>query len=246
MKAMIFAAGMGTRLRPFTLHHPKALVEVKGKPMLQRVIERLKGAGITDIVINVHHFAGQIADFLSANSNFGCDMALSDESERLLDTGGGIAKAAALLGDDAPFIAYNADILSDFDINEMIGSHMSSCADVTLLTSARQSSRQLYFDHGQHLCGWRNHNTGECRPATFHPDATVTPASFNGVHIISPKVLPLLQRQASTNPVFSITPFYLDNCQCLDIRPYTPSCPYQWYDIGRSETLEKARCEFHE
>lgn len=246
MKAIIFAAGLGTRLQPFTLHHPKALVEVGGKPMLQRVIERLRAAGITQIVVNVHHFAPQIVDFMHANSCFGCDIAISDESDLLLDTGGGIAKAADLLDGDEPFIAYNADILSDFDISKMIETHRHSGADVTLLTSPRSSSRQLYFDNSRRLVGWQNLKTGECRPASFRPEADCYGTSFNGVHIINRKALQLLKRHAATDPVFSITPFYLENITNLDIRSHTPTEAYQWYDIGRNETLAAARTAFRE
>lgn len=128
MKAIIFAAGLGTRLKPFTLEHPKALVEVQGKPMLQRVIERLRVAGISEIVVNVHHFARQIIDFITVNDGFGCDISISNETDMLLDTGGGIAKAAPLLDGDEPFIAYNADILSDFNIRDMIDAHRLSGA----------------------------------------------------------------------------------------------------------------------
>ncbi len=246
MKAIIFAAGLGTRLKPFTLQHPKALVEVGGKPMLQRVIERLRDAGIKRIVVNVHHFAPQIIDFINSNDGFGCDIAISDESSLLLDTGGGIAKAADILDGDEPFIAYNADILSDFDISRMIEAHRHSGADVTLLTSSRNSSRQLYFDNNERLVGWQNSQTGECRPASFHPDAYCHGASFNGVHIINRKALQSLKRRAVTNPVFSITPFYIDNISNLDIRAYTPTETYQWYDIGRNETLAAARTGFKE
>lgn len=246
MKAIIFAAGLGTRLQPFTLQHPKALVEVGGKPMLQRVIERLRDAGIKRIVVNVHHFAPQIIDFINRNDGFGCDIAISDESSLLLDTGGGIAKAADLLDGDEPFIAYNADILSDFDISKMIEAHRLSGADVTLLTSSRSSSRQLYFDSNERLVGWQNLKTGECRPASFHPDGDCHGASFNGVHIINRKALQSLKQCAATNPVFSITPFYIDNISNLDIRAYTPTETYQWYDIGRNETLAAARTGFRE
>lgn len=246
MKAIIFAAGLGTRLKPFTLEHPKALVEVQGRPMLQRVIERLRDAGISEIVINVHHFARQIIDFINENSGFGCDITVSDETDMLLDTGGGIAKAAQLLDGDEPFIAYNADILSDFNIKGMIEAHLQSGADVTLLTSHRPSSRQLYFDNDNRLRGWQDLNTGECRPASFTPDNSVTPMSFNGVHIISPRILPLLTARASTQPIFSITPFYIDNAAEIDIRAHCPATPYQWYDIGRNETLTLARRDFRE
>ena len=241
MKAIVFAAGLGTRLKPFTLSHPKALVEVGGKPMLQHVIEKLREAGIRDIVINVHHFADQIIDFVSANNGFGCSITISDERDMLLETGGGIAKAAPLLEGADHFVAYNADILSDFDLRAMIEAHAASGTDVTLLTSARQSSRQLYFDGGNRLCGWQNLTTGECRPEGFTPGNEVNGESFNGIHVISHRVLPMLTEVAKETPKFSITPFYVDNCQQLDIRSYQPDEAYQWYDIGRPETLEAAR-----
>lgn len=246
MKAIIFAAGLGTRLQPFTLQHPKALVEVNSKPMLQRVVERLRDAGVKEIVINVHHFAEQIVDFINENDGFGCAISFSDETDLLLDTGGGIAKAAPMLAGEEPFIAYNADILSDFKISEMIEAHKKSGADVTLLTSARSSSRQLYFTDNGRLCGWQNLKTGECRPAGFSPEDSCKAASFNGVHIINGKALRLLTELAAENPVFSITPFYIDKIAELDIREYRPAEEYQWYDIGRNETLEKARAEFRD
>lgn len=246
MKAIIFAAGLGTRLQPFTLSHPKALVEVNGKPMLQRVIERLRDAGIRQIVVNVHHFAPQIVEFLNRNDGFGRDIMISDESSQLLDTGGGIAKAADMLEGEEPFMAYNADILSDFDINDMIEAHRRSDADVTLLTSSRSSSRQLYFDSNSRLVGWQNLKTGECRPASFSPDGNCRGASFNGVHIINSKALQLLRQRAAADPVFSITPFYIDNIANLDIRSYSPTETYQWYDIGRNETLAAARTGFRD
>lgn len=241
MKAIIFAAGLGTRLKPFTLSHPKALVEVGGKPMLQHVIEKLRDAGIIDIIINVHHFANQIVDFLNANNGLGCKITISDETDMLLETGGGIAKAAPMLEGTDHFVAYNADILSDFDIRAMVDAHTASRADVTLLTSSRPSSRQLYFNTRNRLCGWQNLNTGECRPDGFAPGNEVNAASFNGIHVISRRVLHLLTEVAKNTPKFSITPFYVDNCRRLDIRSYRPEDAYQWHDIGRAETLEAAR-----
>ena len=143
MKAMIFAAGLGTRLRPFTLEHPKALVPVGGKPMLRRVIEKLRDSGITRMVINTHHFADQIADYLRDNDNFGCDIDISFEPE-LLDTGGGLLKARPLLDDgtDEPVLIHNADILTDFPIKEMKHCFLDNEADVTLLVDRRDTDRK--------------------------------------------------------------------------------------------------------
>jgi NDP-sugar pyrophosphorylase family protein len=213
MKAMIFAAGLGTRLKPFTEQHPKALVPVNGIPMLQRVLMNIADAGITDIVVNVHHFAEQIVDFLSANKNFGLNISISDESKLLLDTGGGLLKARnLLLNSDAtansqsqpkaslniesnePILLHNADILTDVPIREMLQQHQQSNADVTLLCAHRESSRTLYFDEATNrLAGWQNLKTGEQKPAGFCPTAQTDASPFGGVHIVSASSFPLLQ-----------------------------------------------------
>ena len=156
MKALIFAAGIGSRLKPFTLHHPKALAEVGGMPLLQHVVERLRDeGGIREMVVNVHHFPDQIRDFLAANANFGIDVQISDESSELLDTGGGLLKAWKLL-DPAPddaILLHNADILTDFPIAEFIDNHTHSGRDVSLLVQRRQSSRMLWLDKDVWLRG---------------------------------------------------------------------------------------------
>lgn len=241
MIGMIFAAGLGTRLKPFTLNNPKALVPVGGKPMLQRVLERMKGAGISYVVVNVHHFAHKITDFLTANNNFGMEIRISDESTQLLDTGGGIAKAAPLLDRGEPILVHNADILSDFPINDMIAAHSTAGADATLLCSHRQSSRMLYFDEEENLAGWQNLNTGETRPAGFTPDQLMTPLAFGGVHIISPDFLPAFVEQSNGHErVFSIIPFYLSNIHQHKIKAWTPSGSFSWFDVGKPEALAKA------
>ena len=140
---MIFAAGLGTRLRPLTDNMPKALVSVAGKTMLERVILKLKDAGFHDITINIHHFGSQIIDFLRANQNFGVDIHISDERGELLDTGGGIKKARLLLESNEPFLIHNADILTDLDLNAFYHHHLESDADATLLTNHRKTSRYL-------------------------------------------------------------------------------------------------------
>lgn len=172
MKALIFAAGIGSRLKPFTLHHPKALAEVGGKPLLQHVVERLRDeGGIREMVVNVHHFPDQIRDFIAANANFGIDVQFSDESSELLDTGGGLLKAWELL-DPAPddaILLHNADILTDFPIAEFVDNHIHSGRDVSLLVQRRQSSRMLWLDKNARLRGWQNMNSGECRPSGFIP-----------------------------------------------------------------------------
>jgi len=240
MKAMIFAAGLGTRLAPLTDTCPKALITVGDRPMLQRVIERLRDAGVSEITVNVHHHARMIKDYI-ASHDFGVPVMVSDESDRLLDTGGGVAKAAPLLRGDGPIVLYNADIYSDFPIEEMIGRHMASGADVTLLADSRETSRYLLFDSHGRMKGWRNLSTGEIRspfPADVLADSR--PLAFGGVHVINPSVLDRLKGY-SQEEKFSITSFYIDVCATLDIRAYTPSCPYNWIDIGRPASLARAR-----
>ena len=161
---MIFAAGLGTRLRPLTDNMPKALVPVAGKTMLERVILKLKDAGFHDITINIHHFGSQIIDFLRANQNFGVDIHISDERGELLDTGGGIKKARPLLESNEPFLIHNADILTDLDLNAFYHHHLESDADATLLTNHRKTSRYLLMNQDNRLCGWTNLSTGEVLP----------------------------------------------------------------------------------
>ncbi|MBO7480229.1 MAG: NTP transferase domain-containing protein, partial [Bacteroidales bacterium] len=169
MKAFIFAAGLGTRLRPLTLDRPKALVEVAGKTMLERTFDTLKEAGFTDFVVNVHHFADQIVDYLERNDNFGCNVAISDEREMLLDTGGAIKAAQKLLGDE-PFLVHNVDIISNLDIRSFVSEGLDG-ALARLVVSDRQSSRKLLFDAEDCLCGWHNLNTGETKgPAASEPE----------------------------------------------------------------------------
>ena len=165
MKAMIFAAGLGTRLKPLTDHMPKALVPVAGKPMLEHVIEKLKATGFDEIVINVHHFAQQIIDFLKANNNFGIKIWISDETEELLDTGGGIKKTAHFF--DEPFLVHNADILSNVDLKALYDYHLTSGNDATLLVSSRKTVRYLLFDDANRLCGWINKETLQTKPEGF-------------------------------------------------------------------------------
>lgn len=243
MKAMIFAAGLGTRLRPLTDNMPKAMVLVAGKPMLQRVIENLSQYGFHDIVINIHHFGEQIIDFLEANNNFGENIIISDERKCLLDTGGGILAARQWLDDGEPFIVHNADILSTLDLNTMYKHHCNSNADATLLVKSRKTERYLLFDDNNQLQGWINKKTGETRPNGFSIlEQNFQEFAFGGIHIISPSIFDALEKY-STEPKFSITPFYIDKCKELTIQGYNPS-DYDWFDIGKPETLTLANNHF--
>lgn len=240
MKAMIFAAGLGTRLRPITDSIPKALVPVGDKPVLQFVIERIKSVGITDVVVNVHHFADQVCKFLNENSNFGLNISISDETNLLLDTGGGLLKALPLLGYDEPVLLHNADILTDVPLEQMIESHQLSGADASLLVWHRDTSRKLLFSSLNEMKGWVNTLTGETRPNRLD-QSMLTPLAFGGVHIVSPSLFPFLNKYAlSSGEVFSMTPFYIEACMNARIQGFTPSEPFNWFDIGRPESLLKA------
>ncbi|MDX1666055.1 MAG: sugar phosphate nucleotidyltransferase, partial [Saprospiraceae bacterium] len=168
MKAMIFAAGLGTRLRPFTANTPKALIRVEGMPLLEIIIRRLKFFGFNQLVINVHHFADQIEKFLSEKNNFGLEIYISDERDLLLDTGGGLKKAMPLF-ESGSFLVCNTDVITNMDLAAFLDRHRRSGALATLAVRDRKSSRYLLFDEKYRLCGWRNEKTAEerlCRTGT--------------------------------------------------------------------------------
>lgn len=241
MKAMVFAAGLGTRLKPFTLSHPKALAEAGGEPMLKRVIEKLLDAGIPEIVVNVHHFASQIRDYLKCHDNFGADIHISDESDLLLDTGGGISHAARWLeGDD--FVVHNADILTDFPLGDMIDHFYASESDAELLVSERETSRYLVFDTEKRMRGWTNVKTGQVRPDGLVTQG-LTMLAFGGVHIISGRILPLITQFSPAGTPFSIIDFYIANCCMHRFTGFTPEGRYMWHDIGKPDSLAKAEAE---
>ncbi|MBR6284405.1 MAG: nucleotidyltransferase family protein [Muribaculaceae bacterium] len=248
MKAMVFAAGLGTRLKPLTLHRPKALVEVAGVTMLERVLMRLRQAGFNDVTVNVHHFAPMVIEFLSAHDNFGLDIHISDERDLLLDTGGGILAARQWLDGNEPFLVHNADILTNLNLDAFYHSHHGSDALATLLVKERETQRYFVFDHNDRLQGWINKKTGETRPEGFHHDPAVQhELAFGGLHVISPGIFPLLEQHAAqVGPVFSITPFYIEACREHIIRGYHPATPYRWLDVGKPETLALAEEEMRE
>ncbi len=246
MNALVFAAGLGTRLKPWTLEHPKALVPVGGEAMLGRVLHRLAASGLTGrVVVNVHHFAQQVKDYLSSG-DFGLDIVVSDESEQLLDTGGGMARAVELLGGPGePLLVHNADILTDFPIEEMVAQHIDTEADVTLLGARRASSRQLLFDASGAMQGWENLKDGSVLPAGLDAHG-LRPLAFGGVHILGLRAQKALEEYAGRQPgpVFGIMPFYIASCGALNIRAYEPSAPYMWHDTGTPEKLAAAEKEF--
>ena len=222
---MIFAAGLGTRLRPLTDTMPKALVPVAGQPLLWHVLTKLQAAGYDRIVINVHHFAQQIVDYLQANGNFGLDIRISDESDRLLETGGGIKKALPLFDPSQPILIHNVDILSNLDLSRLDG-------DASLLVvSERKTKRYLQFDDSMRLVGWKNVETGEMKGREGRPLA------FSGIHVLHPSLFPLMLAQPEDR--FPIMDFYLNTCQDHLIRGYEAS-GLRLMDVGKLDTLSEA------
>lgn len=238
MNALILAAGLGTRLGELTSDRPKALVEVCGRTMLEHQLRHLSAAGFDRFVINIHHFAPKVRAFLEEHKNFGLDIRLSDESDLLLDTGGGIRKAMRLFDNEQPVLVHNVDIFSSVDLKALYNGHIESGADSTLLVAQRSTSRYLYFDADGLLHGWSNEKTGQVRsPFPDFDKSQFTPCTFQGIHVLSQTLLPLLD--AIPEPKFSITDFYVDNAARLRLRSVI-SDPGNWVDAGKPETLERA------
>ncbi|QES89792.1 sugar phosphate nucleotidyltransferase [Rhizosphaericola mali] len=237
MKALIFAAGLGTRLKPWTDHHPKALAEVNGKTLLQRTIEYLQGYGIFDVVVNIHHFPDQIRNEVAENAGWGSRVTFSDESGQVLETGGGLKKAESLLKGDGAFVAMNADILTDLPLDKMIASHKESKALATLATSNRTSTRHLLFNENNELAGWENVNTGEKKIAKGAKE--YIPKAFSGVHVISDVMFPLIRKVGK----FSIIDLYLDLAVKSVIKSFDPG-DYNLVDVGKPENIAIAESLF--
>jgi N-acetyl-alpha-D-muramate 1-phosphate uridylyltransferase len=234
MKAMIFAAGLGTRLAPYTDSKPKALVEVGGKPLLEYLVINLKSQGITDIIINVHHYASQVIDFLKRKNNFDLNIAISNEEECLLDTGGGLVKASWFFADDKPFLVHNVDVFSDINFREMLCSHEKENVLASLAVSNRSTNRYFLFDGTQRLCGWENKITKEKR-IVFQPESQFKELAFSGIHIISPEIFHLITQKGK----FSITSTYLELASKYRIVAFQHD-PNQWFDLGKPSQIEIA------
>ncbi len=231
MKAMIFAAGLGTRLRPLTLDKPKALVEVNGMTMLEIAILKLKHAGVEDIVINLHHFSEKIKTFIKNRPDFDVNIRFSDETDMLLDTGGGLKKAASWLIGDTPFFVYNVDIFTDLDLREMLQYHSQKRSLATLAIKQRPGSRFFLFDHNLRLGGWKNFSTGEEKLAVDLSEG-LSPFAFSGVHLIEPDIFQLISEEG----VFSIVDVYLRMAREHIIRGYLHQEDL-WIDLGKPEKI---------
>jgi NDP-sugar pyrophosphorylase family protein len=236
MKALIFAAGKGTRLKPFTDHHPKALAKVNDVPLLERNIKYLQSFGINDFVINVHHFGGQIVDFLKINNNFNAKIEISDESEELLETGGGLVFARRFLDHGEDFIIMNADILTEININDLVEYHKRMKDFATLAVSDRESSRKLLFNNDFVLRGWLNVQTGEQRLAEFNKGFKAF--AFSGVHCINPVIFNKIKRTGK----FSVMEEYLDLMQTEHIHGFLHQSIL--IDVGRPQSVLEAEKYF--
>ena len=237
MKAMIFAAGLGSRLKPWTDHHPKALAMVNGKSLLQRNIEYLQKHGIDEVIINVHHFADQITDAIVKNTGWGSNITISDETDVVLETGGGLKKAAWYFADGNDIVVMNVDILTDMDLIAMIHQHKAQKPLATLAVSARETSRYFLFDEENILSGWRNVKTGEEK--IVRPGKTLIQKAFSGIHVISAGLLTLIKQEGK----FSMVDVYLDLAKEHTISSYDHTGAHM-IDVGKPESILKAEAVF--
>lgn len=233
MKAMIFSAGLGTRFKPWTDKHPKALALVNGKSLLQRNIEYLQQYGITDVVVNVHHFADQIIEAVEKNKGWGSKVKISDERDAVLETGGGLLKARHLLESDEPFVTMNVDILTDLDLNKLLAYHTQHKPLISFGVTNRKTSRNFLFDEQNRLCGWRNNTTGETKISVAKDN--LIEKAYSCVVVFEPTIFSLIRQQGK----FSLTEPYLDLCKDHLILGYDHSGD-QWVDVGRPESVKVA------
>lgn len=233
---MIFAAGLGTRLKPLTDNLPKALIPIAGKPLLEHVILKLKASGFDEIIVNVHHFPDQIIAFLKANDNFGIRIEVSDERDLLLDTGGGIRKAAWFFDDGKPFLVHNVDILSNVNLKALYNQHLRTNSLATLVVSQRDTFRYLLFDDNLRLNGWLNEKTGETKPSNLKKIEFYNKLAFAGIQVLSPSVFELME---PLNPKFPIMDFYLSNAKTQTISGFVPE-NFKMMDVGKLDVLDEA------
>lgn len=234
---MILAAGLGSRLKPWTDLHPKALAQVNGKSLLQRNIEYLQQAGIQDVIINVHHFADQIQEAIHKSGGWGSRITISDETEAVLETGGGLQKAAAFFSDTDAFVLMNVDILTDMDLNAMIAQHLASGPLATLAVSDRITSRYFLFDAERQLCGWRNVQKEEEK--IVRNVSPLFQKAFSGIHVIETDLLPMIPFTGK----FSMVDVYLALAKNNSIQSYDHTGA-KLVDVGKPESIAKAEALF--
>jgi N-acetyl-alpha-D-muramate 1-phosphate uridylyltransferase len=243
MKAMIFAAGLGTRFKPWTDHHPKALAIVNGKTLLQRNIEYLQQYGINDVVVNVHHFADQIIDAVKTNHGWGSDVVISDERNEVLETGGGLLNARTLLDGEEPFVTINVDILTNLNLHRLLEFHQQHRPLISCAVSNRKTARNFLFDGENRLCGWRNNITGEEKGPHLLLNETKTKQliekAYSCVVVFEPTVFSLIKQTGK----FSLTETYLDLAKDHTILGYDHSGDVL-VDVGKTESIAVAEAKF--
>ena len=237
---MILAAGLGTRLKPFTDKHPKALAMVNNKTILQRNIRYLASFEINTIIINIHHFADQIISFIKKNKGFGSNISFSDERDEVLETGGGIKKAAWFFEkQNEPFVVMNVDVLTDMNLNAMISLHQTNKPLATLAVSSRKTSRYFLFNEQNILCGWKNVKTGEEKIS--RQSSKYIEKAFSGIHVISPEIFPLIKMEGK----FSMVDVYLELAKAHSIQAFDHSGS-RFIDVGKPESILEAAQIFPE
>lgn len=236
MKAMILAAGLGTRLKPFTNTTPKALVPILDKPVIEHVILKLKKQGFTEIIINIHHFADQIVDFIQSKDYFDIRIEFSDEREKLLDTGGAIKKASWFFDSDESVLIHNADIISDVDLSAVCQHHIQSQAMATLVVNERKTDRYLFFDNDNNLKGWINEKDGKTISSSDYNPLTDNKFAFFGIHLLSKNAISCMKDFPEK---FSIINFYLSICDTNSVKAYIANNNYM-VDVGKLESLDRA------
>lgn len=230
MKAMIFSAGLGTRFKPWTDSHPKALALVNGKPLLQHNIEYLQRYGIREVVVNVHHFADQVIEAIEKNKGWGSKVLISDERDEVLETGGGLVKARHLLEDGEPFVTLNADFLTDLNITDLLNFHRAKKGLISFGITNRQSSRNFLFDENNRLCGWRNNATGEEKIAIAKNNLKAM--AYSCVVVFQPEVFDLIPQRGK----FSLVETYLSLAAAYPIYGYDHSGD-RLVDVGKPESV---------
>lgn len=232
MKALLFAAGLGTRLKTYTQDKPKALVNLAGKPLLQHAIEHLKSLGINEITINVFHFAEQVTEFIDEHNSFGITIHISNERDQLLDTGGGLKKAGTFLKGSEPIVIYNVDVISNLDLNAVLKYHQEQKALATLVVRSRETSRYLMFDRNLQLAGWKNFSNDDTIISRAKEFQEAEPFAFSGIHIVQPEILNLITEKGK----FPIMDLYLRLAKEHLIKAYIDQSDL-WMDLGKPEQL---------
>jgi mannose-1-phosphate guanylyltransferase len=239
MKAMILAAGLGTRLRPLTENRPKALVEVAGRTLLEIALARLRSFGISDVILNAHHFADMILEYLNKNDNFGMRIEVSRE-DALLDTGGGLKKAAYFFRESEPFILHNVDVISTIDLARMLQFHTEGQALATLAVQDRKTSRYLLFDEAGQLCGRRSRGDGKTE--LVRPSQQVQALAFSGIHVISSRLFSMMNEEGAFSIINSYLRLAAQGEKILSFRADN----YYWRDLGRPENVAQAAEDFQQ